>query len=48
MRILTPAGLVVLLLAAACGGSSDHYDAVIRQGTVYDGSGTPGGMTELD
>ena len=33
---------LAILAASACGGSADHYDVVIRNGTVYDGSGTPG------
>jgi len=43
MRTFTPAGLLLLAFAAGgCGGSADHYDVIIRGGTVYDGSGVPG------
>jgi N-acyl-D-amino-acid deacylase len=43
MRIFAFASLPLLALAAAaCGGSAEHYDVLLRGGTVFDGSGTPG------
>lgn len=43
MRIFSPVSLLLLAFAAAaCGRSGEHYDALIRGGTVYDGSGIPG------
>jgi len=43
MRIFSPVSFFLLAFAAAaCGRSGEHYDALIRGGTVYDGSGIPG------
>src|SRR5213592_1492519 len=38
--------LVIALLSASC-AAAPHYDVVIRHGTVYDGSGSPGVVEDL-
>ncbi len=35
------AGLLLTLLVAACGPATPQYDRVLRNGTIYDGSGGP-------
>jgi hypothetical protein len=42
MRLL----IVTALLSASC-AAAPQYDVVIRHGTVYDGSGSPGVVEDL-
>ncbi|MEO0339204.1 MAG: D-aminoacylase [Bacteroidota bacterium] len=38
---------VLLCLLTACDSSSEQYDVIIKNGTVYDGSGEPGQLTDV-
>lgn len=42
MRFFFPGLSILLIFFSSCKSKSEHYDRIIRNGIVYDGSGAPG------